>query len=67
MKPYYYVFKSSGYPPCKRHETIEFALLESERLASLHPGQHFEILKCVGITSTPHSAPSTFWLDETER
>jgi hypothetical protein len=45
---------------------IEFALLESERLASQHPGQHFEILKCVGITSTPSPSPSTFWMDDTE-
>lgn len=64
MKPYYYVFESSGHTPSKRHETIAFALLESERLAFLHPGKHFEILKCVGITSTPSPKSSTFWLDD---
>jgi hypothetical protein len=66
MKPYYYVFKSNGQPPNKRHEIIAFALIEAERLASQHPGQHFEILKCVGITSTPSPAPSTFWMDDEE-
>ena len=63
MKPYYYVFKSSGHPPSRRHESIYEAQKESYRLASLHPGQHFEIVQCVGITSTSAPAPSTFWLD----
>ena len=66
MKPYFYVYQRDGQPPSRRHEMIEFALLESERLASQHPGQHFEILKCVGITSTPSPSPSTFWMDDTE-
>lgn len=63
MKPYYYIFKPSGYPPSKRHESIEEALREAKRLACLHPGQAFEILKCVGITSTPSPTPNTFWMD----
>ena len=63
MKPYYYVFKSSGHPPSKRHESVYEAQKESYRLASLHPGQSFEILKCVGITSSPCPAPSIFWMD----
>jgi hypothetical protein len=62
MKPYYYyVFKSSGHPPSKRHESLESAHLESLRLAALHPGQSFEILLCIGITQTPKA--STFWMD----
>lgn len=64
MKPYYYVFKSSGHPPSKRHESLELARLESLRLAALHPGQSFEILMCIGITQT--TKPSTFWMDGLE-
>jgi hypothetical protein len=61
MKPYYYVFKSSGNPPSKRHESLESARVESLRLAALHPGQSFEILMCIGITQTTKA--STFWMD----
>jgi hypothetical protein len=61
MKPYYYVFKSSGHPPSARHESLHSAHVESLRLAALHPGQLFEILKCLGTTQT--GTPSTFWMD----
>jgi hypothetical protein len=61
MKPYYYVFKSSGHPPSARHESLHSAHAESLRLAALHPGQSFEILKCLGITQT--SKASTFWVN----
>jgi hypothetical protein len=64
MKPYYYVFKTSGQPPNKRHKTIKSARLESLRRASLHPGQSFEILMCLGITQT--SKASTFWINGME-
>ena len=64
MKPYYYVFKSSGHPPSKRHESLESARVESLRLSALHPGQAFEILMCIGITQTVK--PSTFWMDGLE-
>jgi len=63
MKPYYYVFKSSGHPPSARHESLYSAQKESHRLAALHPGQSFEILQCVAITSTLPSTPSTYWMD----
>lgn len=66
MKPYYYIFKSSGYPPSKRHETLESVEEEAKRLAMKHPGQQFEILQCIGITSIPVTNPSTFWLNKTE-
>ena len=61
MKPYYYVFKSSGHAPSKRHESLHSAHVESLRLAALHPGEAFEILMCVGITQAVKS--STFWMD----
>ena len=61
MKPYYYVFKASGHPPSKRHESLEAARVESLRLAALHPGQSFEILMCIGITQTTKA--STFWMN----
>ena len=64
MKPYYYVFKSSGHPPSKRHESVYDAQKESLRLSALHPGQAFEILMCIGITQTVK--PSTFWMDGLE-
>jgi hypothetical protein len=64
MEPYYYVFKSSGHPPSKRHESLESARIESLRLAALHPGQSFEILLCIGITQAAKA--STFWMDGIE-
>lgn len=64
MKPYYYVFKSSGHTPSKRHESLESARVESLRLAALYPGQSFEILMCIGITQTTKA--STFWMDGLE-
>ena len=61
MRPYYYVFKPSGHPPSKRHESLESARVESLRLATQHPGQSFEILMCIGITQTTKA--STFWMN----
>lgn len=66
MKPYYYIFKSNGYPPSRRHDTLESAEDEAKRLAEKHVGQAFEILQCIGITSTPITSPSTYWLDKKE-
>ena len=61
MKPYYYVFRSSGNPPSKRHGSLESARVESLGLAALYPGQSFEIVMCIGITQTTKA--STFWMD----
>jgi len=60
MKTYYYVFRVGGSTPTARHETIELAHKESERLASKHPGQSFEILQCIGISKTV--AVETSWI-----
>lgn len=54
MNPYYYVLQSSFTPwkiICKT-TTRKLAKEESERLALKYPGESFEILQCLGITST---------------
>lgn len=61
MTPYYYVYRVGYGKPTIKHATLESAATESERLAGQHPGETFEILKCLGITRTV--TPQTFWLD----
>ncbi len=63
MKTYYYVFKPTGHPPSHKHDTLEGAVRESQRLCSLHPNQPFEVLQCVAITSAPKPQVSTFYMD----
>lgn len=64
MKHYYYVYgPTSLRGPAKRHATVQEAQKEAERLACIHPGQSFEILLCVGVSSTPAVRASTFWVD----
>jgi hypothetical protein len=61
MKPYHYVFRVGGSNPWIKHETLQAATAESERLAAQHPGDSFEILLCMGVTRT--TTPQTFWMD----
>ncbi len=62
MKPYYYVYRTGGSRgPVVKHPTVESAVAESHRLAGQHPGETFEILKCLATTRT--TEPSTFWND----
>ena len=61
MKPYYYVYRRGHGPPRVKHDTLESARSEAERLASSHPGEALEILKCVAVSSA--SEISTFWMD----
>lgn len=61
MNHYFYVYKYSGDAPRIRHATLAEARAESERLARLHPGEHFEILMAVGFTSV--GKPETSWMD----
>lgn len=61
MKPYYYIYKHGDQGPRVRHSTIAEAQDEAERLAAKHPGDSFEILKCVGYSAT--SKASTSWMD----
>lgn len=64
MKPYYYILNTSRiYAPTIRHATLADALRESERLAKKHPGDHFEVLKCVAISHIPKPT-ITFFLDK---
>jgi hypothetical protein len=63
MKPYYYVFKPTGHPPSRKHDTLEDAVKESRRLCEMHPNQTFEVLQCVAITSAPKPQVSTFYID----
>lgn len=64
MKTYYYVYKVGGNAQKYKHKTRLKAQTEAERLAAKHPGDHFEILACVGISSTPVPKVSTFWMDK---
>ena len=61
MKPYYYIHRPGYGSPTVRHETMELALTEAKRLARHNPGESFEILQCVGITTM--TEPHTFWVD----
>jgi hypothetical protein len=61
MKPYYYIYRVGGSHPKVRHHTIESAHREAMRLAAQHPGESFEILKCIATTRT--TTPQTFWMD----
>ena len=61
MTPYYYVYRVGYGKPTIKHATLESAATESERLAGQHPGETFEILKCLGVTRTV--TPQTFWMD----
>ena len=40
---------------------VFLALTEAKRLARHNPGESFEILQCVGITTM--TEPHTFWVD----
>ncbi len=61
MKPYYYVYRFGHGAPKTKHDTLESAVIEAERLAESHPGEPFEILKCVALSRA--SKISTFWVD----
>lgn len=62
MKPYYYISVAN-----KGGITIdsqESAISHAQKLAASHPGQAFEILKCIAITTRPQKPRSnTFFLD----
>lgn len=64
MKPYYYVYRVGYDAPKYKHATLQSAQAEAERLSAKHPGNAFEILKCIGISSVPAPKASTFWMDE---
>ena len=60
MKTYFYVMNADQNIVCKR-DNLESAKIAAESCALNYPGASYEILKCVGISST--SKPMTFWMD----
>lgn len=65
MKPFYYINNATiGEFTGEKFDTLERATEESLELAEANPGQSFEILKCVGHSSTSNA--STFWMDGEE-
>jgi hypothetical protein len=66
MTPYYYIHRPGTPGPTVKHPTRAAAQTEAERLATKHPGVTFEILQCIGHSSTPVPTATTFWLDEAE-
>ena len=61
MTPHYYVYRFGFGMPTIKHDTLESAVREAERLAVQHRGEAFEILQCLGITRAVTA--QTFWLD----
>jgi hypothetical protein len=43
--PGFIVYKKGGNHPTKVHETLELAKTEAERLATINPGQSFEVYR----------------------
>jgi hypothetical protein len=58
---FYRVYRVGGKGPCVEHSTLRQAEQEATRLAAQHPGDSFEILKCLGAVRC--TKPSTFWND----
>jgi hypothetical protein len=67
MTPYYYIHRPGTPGPTVKHPNRAAAQTEAERLATKHPGVTFEILQCVGLSSTPIPTATTFWLDEADK
>jgi hypothetical protein len=63
MKPYYYVYNTSGTRSTHKYKTLECAVKEAEAMAELHPALAFEVLQCVAISSAPKPHATTFYLD----
>lgn len=65
MSPYYYINNATiGEFTGDRIDTLSEAERQALDLAKLNPGACFEILRCVGYSST--SKASTFWMDGEE-
>lgn len=61
MEPHYYVYRVGHTKPTIKHHTLKSAAIEAERLSNQHPGETFEILKCLAVTRTVLA--KTFWMD----
>ena len=65
MKPYFYLYNATiGEFTGEKFDTAARAVEMSLELAESNPGEAFEILRCVGYSST--SKASTFWMDGEE-
>jgi len=65
MKPYFYLYNATiGEFTGEKFDTAARAVEMSLELAESNPGESFEILRCVGYSST--SKASTFWVDGEE-
>jgi hypothetical protein len=62
MKSYYYIYRVGHSKPTIKHYSLSAAVKESQRLSNQHPGDAFEILKCLAITMT--TTANTFWMDD---
>ena len=62
MKPYFYIYNATiGEFTGEKFDTAARAAEVSLELAEANHGESFEILRCVGYSST--SKASTFWMD----
>jgi len=52
MKEHYMVFKEGGYPPKKKHDTLEEALSEARRLAKSELGTFYVMKVLHSVTSS---------------
>ena len=64
MKAYYYVYRVGHGKPTVQHPTLEEATREALRLSGQHPGETFEILKCLARARTV--TPALFWTEGNE-
>jgi hypothetical protein len=59
--PYYYVYRvGDRRGPVVKHWNLDSAVAESQRLSRQHPGDLFELLKCVGQTRTTEPVTKLF-------
>jgi hypothetical protein len=64
VKAYYYVYRVGHGKPTVQHPTLEEATREALRLSGQHPGETFEILKCLARARTV--TPSLTWAEGNE-
>lgn len=55
------MFRVGHTPPTVKHDTLDAAAKEADRLAAKHPGKEFEILQCIGVTKA--ITTQTTWAD----
>lgn len=53
MNTFYVVWNIARGLPTYRHNTLDAAVKEAERLARVHPGQQFHVLGSMGVACQP--------------